>query len=551
MILRSLIEGVLGCLVLHFAPAFEGEGVAELVVSDADTVRLIRPQAHIARAATAVTAFVGRALKGPVNRPVSIASFDDYQRIFGGLWQPSMLSYAIEQFFENGGREAIVVRVCNGGRAPTLRLPAGTGALTLIGLSPGTREFLRASVDYDGLPPTETDRFNLVLQRVRAPGSEFIEDQEIFRRISIRADADRCVVDVLAESRLVRVLGELPPQRPKRSAAAPPAAAVGYVMSNADGDDGDTLSNYDLIGDAQSGTGLFALRGADPFNFLCVPALSRELDTGLSTLLVALRVCREHQAMLVLDPPREWTEPESAIEALRTWPFYSEDAVMFYPRVLAFDRLRGRFDIFGSAAAAAAQLARADQNSPVWAANDGEEVLLRPGLRPAGTVTELDRVRLLQAGVNLLLPVRGPGRPPAALRTRVPEAGVKNDWRFLSARRFALFVCASIERGTRWVSFEHSSGQLWARARSQVLSFFESLANDGAFAGQDPQKNYFVICDERLNDSQHAAAGQFQLLFGFAARRPGDFQTFLVSHGPSGNSVRTASVNRYAVIPRS
>jgi hypothetical protein len=59
------------------------------------------------------------------------------------------------------------------------------GSLNLIGLSPGTREFLRASVDYDGIQAHETDRFNLILQRIRSPGSEFIEDQEIFRRLSI------------------------------------------------------------------------------------------------------------------------------------------------------------------------------------------------------------------------------------------------------------------------------------------------------------------------------------------------------------------------------
>ena len=133
--------------------------MAELVVSGTDTVKLIRPQAQIARAQAAVTAFVGRALKGPVNQPVTIGSFDDYQRIFGGLCQPSTLSYAVEQYFDNGGGECVVVRVCKGGRAPTLRLPAGAAALMLIGVAPGTREFLRASVDYDGIPADQADRF--------------------------------------------------------------------------------------------------------------------------------------------------------------------------------------------------------------------------------------------------------------------------------------------------------------------------------------------------------------------------------------------------------
>ncbi|HEX6637744.1 MAG TPA: hypothetical protein VF033_08825, partial [Steroidobacteraceae bacterium] len=81
----------------------------------------------IARAATNIAAFVGRTLKGPVNQPVMVRSFADYTRVFGGLWQPSSLSYAVEQFFENGGRAAVIVRVVNGARPPTLTLPTANG----------------------------------------------------------------------------------------------------------------------------------------------------------------------------------------------------------------------------------------------------------------------------------------------------------------------------------------------------------------------------------------------------------------------------------------
>ena len=39
-----------------------------------------------------------------------------------------------------------------------------------------------------------------------------------------------------------------------------------------------------------------------------------------------------------------------------------------------------------------------------------------------------------------------------------------------------------------------------------------------------------MICDQRLNDAGQVAAGRFQLLFGFAASRAGDFQSWLVTH---------------------
>src|SRR4051812_39722210 len=87
------------------------------------------PSAPIEPLPTAVTAFVGRALKGPLNTPTPIGSFAEFGQHFGGLWQPATLGYAVEQFFENGGSRAIIVRVVNGARAPTLRLPAGRGEL--------------------------------------------------------------------------------------------------------------------------------------------------------------------------------------------------------------------------------------------------------------------------------------------------------------------------------------------------------------------------------------------------------------------------------------
>ena len=157
------------------------------------------PDPTIARLVTARTAFVGRTLRGPVNRPVLLNSFAEFQHIFGGLWQPSPLGYAVEHFFDNGGREALVVRVVNGARSATLALRAGAQHLTLQAVSPGTREFLRASVDYDNIPAADAVRFNLTVQRVRVQGASHVEDQEIFPQLVGRSPADeRYVASVLA-----------------------------------------------------------------------------------------------------------------------------------------------------------------------------------------------------------------------------------------------------------------------------------------------------------------------------------------------------------------
>ena len=414
-----------------------------------------------------------------------------------------------------------------------------------MALNPGSREYLRASVDYDGLSAADADRFNLVLQRVRAAGSELVEDQEIHRRLSVTPGSGRFVTDVLLESRLARVHGAVPGQRPDRSAGGPGGVAVGYTLSNPDGDDGAQLTDYDVIGARARGTGLFALEGT-AFNLLCIPPLGREQDVGLSTLLVAARVCRERCALLIVDPPSSWTSAPVALAALRAWPFRSDCAVMYYPRIQALDRLRGRVETFASSAAAAGMIARFDESWPVWTATEPEEATLRPGLRPAASVSEEDRLRLTQAGVNTLLAVRAAARAGLGPRTLAAGGSGASDWRYLPARRLALYIAASIEQGTRWVLLEHSGPATWERARARAGEFLDALAAQGAFAGATARDSHFVICDERVNGAQSVAEGKFNLLFGFATTRPGEFDTWLVTHCAGVSRVRPVSVNRSA-----
>jgi hypothetical protein len=320
--------------------------------------------------------------------------------------------------------------------------------------------------------------------------------------------------------------------------------AVGYTLSNPDGDDGAPLTDYDIIGAADAGTGLFALLGAPRFNMLCIPPLARERDVGLSTLLVAARLCRDHQALLLVDPPSAWTTARTAIEALRSWPFRSDSAVMYYPRVQAFDRLRGRVETFGSCGAAAGMIARADETWPVWSAGENEEAILRPGLRPAVAVNEAERARLAQAGVNTLLAVRGGTRSGVSPRTLAAGGSGASDWKYLSARRLALFVAASIEQGTRWVLLEHNGPETWERAQAQAETFLDALAAQGAFAGATADESHFAIADERVNRPQTLAEGKFNLLFGFATSKPGEFDTWMVTHQAGASRVRPVSVNR-------
>jgi phage tail sheath protein FI len=158
---------------------------------------------------------------------------------------------------------------------------------------------------------------------------------------------------------------------------------------------------------------------------------------------------------------------------------------MFYPRVVAFDRLRGRFEMFAPCGVAAGMIARCDESWPVWSAVEGDDAILRPGLRPAWTVSNSDRSRLINAGINLLQSVRIAPKFAASPRTLASGSAAVSDWRYLSARRLALFVMTSIERGDPLAAVR-ALYQIYRKtgARRGQRAFLESLYAEGAFVGQ-------------------------------------------------------------------
>ncbi len=61
--------------------------------------------------ATSITALIGRALRGPVDEPTMVRSFGEFERLFGGLAPNHTVAYAVQDFFANGGAQALIVRL--------------------------------------------------------------------------------------------------------------------------------------------------------------------------------------------------------------------------------------------------------------------------------------------------------------------------------------------------------------------------------------------------------------------------------------------------------
>ncbi len=129
--------------------------------------------------ATSIGAFVGYTARGIDNRAEHIYSFGDYERLFGGLASDSELSYAVQQFFANGGTEAYVVRTPRAGAADAQVVfgPSTSINLTFAALSSGlwANGKLIIDVDYSGLAQAVIGSFGVTAasKTVTGTGASF------------------------------------------------------------------------------------------------------------------------------------------------------------------------------------------------------------------------------------------------------------------------------------------------------------------------------------------------------------------------------------------
>jgi phage tail sheath protein FI len=78
---------------------------------------LVGPQ-PVENLSTSITVFVGTTRRGPTNKPTTVTGIAEFEQSFGKLSAFHEMAYAIRSFFENGGQQAIVVRVARGKGVP-------------------------------------------------------------------------------------------------------------------------------------------------------------------------------------------------------------------------------------------------------------------------------------------------------------------------------------------------------------------------------------------------------------------------------------------------
>jgi len=508
---------------------------------------------------TSIAAFVGRAARGPVNQATVVTSFADYERKFGGLSKGSRTSYAVRDFFLNGGGQAVVVRLFHDGGSPAI-VDLAVGNVKLKAASEGKwGTSLRMTIDQNvsaevaaQMGIAAADLFNLKVIDSALGGST-----EEFRNVTLVKAATRRLDKVLAdESSLARWAGDdldtaqqppLPtlgadgtasdaiteaekklraalaaePQVQSDITAARAALLSATTAMAAKGSDGDVLVAADYL--AAGKKGIKALEDVDLFNILCLPP-DMAGDIPGNVWDQAGAYCVDRRAMLLIDPPANWTSIDSAVTGIDQVATRIRNAAAFFPRLKEADPLaNGQIDTYVPCGAVAGIFARTDNQRGVWKAPAGTEATLVGVTELSVPMTDAENGRLNPLGLNCLRAFPIIGRVVWGARTLRGADLLADEWKYIPVRRTALFIEESLFRGTQWVVFEPNDEPLWAQIRLNVGAFMNSLFRQGAFQGKTPQEAYLVKCDKETTTQDDINRGIVNIVVGFAPLKPAEF----------------------------
>jgi hypothetical protein len=479
---------------------------------------------------TSVTAFVGRALKGSTEEAIAIRSFADYERLYGGLWTKSNMSYAVDQYLINGGKDAVILRVYHKcisgeteveGKAVFSRTDfegvfkaANPGAW-------GKKLQIKISHDVDAsLLSADKTLFNLAVTDM---GSGQVET---FLNASTNPHSNRYVATLLEqESNLIRI-------SPKSGATSfdneqPPADAgsTAFALQDGTASDGDELTSADVV------NSLGKLEKVDLINLLCIPSFkdNASIADRKAAYAEALSYCKRKRAILIVDPPESWVDKDDAangIDAVGDEKYVErrENAAIYFPRIMAPDSLNGnRLRAFDPCGAVAGVIARTDSQRGVWKAPAGMEATLLGIADLQVQLTDSENGELNTLGINCLRLMPIAGLVVWGARTMRGDDRLEDQWKYLPVRRTALYIEESLFRGTLWVVHEPNDERLWSQIRLNVGAFMHNLFRQGAFQGTTPKDAYFVKCDGETTTQYDIDRGIVNIVVGFAPLKPAEF----------------------------
>ena len=490
---------------------------------------------------TSNTAFVDFFVRGPLNRPVRITSFADFERVFGGVQRDSEASYAIKQYYLNGGSVAYVVRVAgrDGGKA-VLELTAGRPTRRdAQGHRRVEGEWANDAVQV-AVVPTTGDRFNLFVREVA------VQDGIVVRRTGGPRSSRSRPSTTSRWTRPRRTTssprsGTPSSSTPTTSTSAihPPAspatlggAAGESAWTPLDGGTGGAAptASADLVGSEAAAARavrarrhragdlqhpLPAGRGGDERGRQRQGRLRRGARRTAST---SARSCSSTSPRASTRPPR-WSRRLGATSTT------DNHAAIYFPRLLHLRPAEQRPAAQRRAPAARwpGVYARTDATRGVWKAPAGTEARAA-GRRPRGTASPTARTAgSTRSGINVLrnFPIYGRRLGRAHARRRRP-AGQRVEVHPGPPHR-AVHRGEPLPRPASGWSSSPTTSRCGRRSGSTSARSCTTCSARAPSRARTPREAYFVKCDKETTTQNDINLGIVNIVVGFAPLKPAEF----------------------------
>ena len=539
----------------------------------------------IAGVGTSTAAFIGVTDKGPVPghvlatgkmaAPVLITSFTDYTRQFGGFRQDSFLTYAVQAFFQNGGRQVYIVRIYTtpGGAilsGPGAPLPGvasasvgtGTAAFSISAANEGdwgNNIWVQVVPSSDG---DTTDNFRLLVMYGLTAKEAAGNVVEIYNSLTFQGSPSTQPVlpagaspgayartTVNSRSEYIAIVNDF---------TSLPAVMANPVQLGG-GSDSTLPAAGAFIGapatdNTRTGTGLSALDKLTDVNLIAIPG-----QGDIGTVNRGMEYCKNERPLQdcffigdvgsILDGSGVTDVPLARLDGAVTDVSTIADArnfattglngatldksagdfgAVYFPWVLAPDPIgtgRNPRILLPASGFLAGIYARIDNARGVFKAPAGTEAGLAGVISPMRVISDVEQDSLNPVSINAIRTVPTSGLVVWGTRTIGSDAG----WRYISVRRMAIFLRVSIYYGIQWAVFEPNDEPLWAELRLNIRSFMLTQFRSGAFQGSKPDDAFFVLCDSTTTTQQDIDNGVVNILVGFAPLKPAEFVVLKLS----------------------
>ena len=471
--------------------------------------------------------FVASHGQGPLE-PHLVRSWSDFTRVYGGFpSRTSLLPYSVFQFFNNGGRDAYILRITGAGPVVADTIFQDQGAtpddtILVEAVNPGGWGN-NISI---GIENSDDDAFNLT---VYLGGTGLLNIVERFPGLTMDPDSAMYV-----ETKINSVL-----------------SGSSYITVHDVNSSNLVDDEYSVVRPEETGINPVALtggdNGAEPVTgdfidgLVLLETIDRTYDLNFPgvTEAAVINAAIEHVAdkgtgFVIIDPPSnlDVTGVIDWAEGINN----SSYGAVYYPYVHISDpgaNTPGSTRLVPPGGSIAGVCARTDASRGVWKAPAGLEARVSGGVSTERRFSNEDLEQLNSNHINTIRHAPGAGFVVWGARTlRKNRADM-----YVPIRRSLNWLRKTLQSSTEWAVFEPNDSNLWESLETSISRFLTGYWQQGGLRGVDPEEAFYVKCDADINPVSSIEAGVVNVEIGVALQYPAEFVVIKLSQWEGGSAV--------------